>query len=466
MSFLFTLLLSLTANAQYRANSLILYDAKGILGSVTHVCSQDGQNLAFITTAHEVEASSCVISSDGKTQPGCLNVTNGLSFNGLPPQGRSVTLWKIDSTKDIAILKTPMTIFDIATPGCVTSSLMQRNDRSTKAVMDIDATMDLPEKSFVLEAYDANQGRMIRQDFTASIVKTISHGLPGREGTGPLYVLKSNAIPGYSGGAVLEKTPALMGDRQELVGIILAVDDKKIVLLPAAEIFQSFVGPSRIAEKKVSGGVLYISEKAIHYRSRIKDAGTGRVSDAGNGPTNALYGSGIVFLSKLNRRWLSISHYWSEAEPFPLERRRDLQNSSRLDGIYEENGQLFATSESTPMPKFLMNFEGCISQQAVVHSNGKRSAKDVSVCSSTSDRESHFSVGVDGVTYKITLQKNCMNGLCIITRKAVKSSKHSSSELPMDGLRTILDGSNSLTIEYSGGYTLKLGSTKIVGPLL
>lgn len=471
------LLLSLATWAENpHFHSLVVYDAKTLQprGSVTQVLPYlNPDRLYYVTAAHVYE------NSNGLVTP---------NLAGL----ETLTLEMIDSSLDLAILSSPIKLVAI---GALSTPFNQTLITYPK-VYDIQATQGFPQYQLALEGYDPVTNQLRRTEFQGSIAETHSSGLPGREGAEKLWMVNGRALPGYSGGALVENVPSPIPgrDRPYLRGIVLAVDPfaEKMIVLPYKEIHEAFFRWRSLKNKasvrteiKVPGGVKYLDSEAIHYRSgqgQFRDSGVGRTTDGTNLSIEGLFTSGITLPAFPHRRWLSIEDFWSEGEPYPRNKRALLKKT--FNGVYEENGQLFATSPSTSLPLlFEQREKNCEMQNS---SNGKKTI-NVFICSWKNERESVFALAIPQANskwsvYRIRLEKTATAQMPLPIRITAEHWNHSGSSqhlqnsienptpqgspMQRDGIRTFRINSTWLHIELSGGYQIRTGPQVLTGPVV
>lgn len=483
LNLLFVLSVSAWAQSPH-LHSLVVYDAKTLqpFGSATQVTNGlNSDRFFYITAAHVYENS------------------NGLITKNFYGQ-ESLKLEKIDSSLDLAILSSPVTAFKSAAVGALTMSFDQALITYPKAY-DIQATQGFPKHRLVLEGYDPITQQLKRTEFQGSIAEAYSPGLPGREGMEKILMVNGPARPGYSGGALVEVLPSPIPgqDRPQLRGIVLAVDpfSEKMIVLPAKEIFQSLLSlrskASVRTEIKVTGGVKYLDSGAVHYRSgigqfhdsgagRTTDGGAGRTTDGANFSSSGIFSSGITLPANPQRRWLSIEDFWSEGEPYPRSQRPLLQKT--FNGIYQENGQLLATSPDVSLPLlFEQREKQCEFEKAAV--SGQKNM-NVMVCSWKNKNESVFAIAIPQSTsrwavYRIRLEKSSAtqkptpiqisaehwvySGPSQQLQNLVQNPMPQGSPMQRDGLRTFQSGYTWLHVELSGGYQIRTATQIITGPL-
>ena len=498
-----------TGPIRYNSDVAVDFQTRAPLGSLTRLCKMTRDHkFLFVTAAHVIENSSCAqrLSSTGP-------VANCLAIQG---KEFSLTLEAIDSSKDVAILslhEQGVKIITFNNIGCVEN---YNESEPLPIVYDILAQLGLPNNKYALEGFDHRTGNVSRVEFQGSIGVSNERGLPGRDETGRLIMLlgSGSAIPGFSGGAVTDFSRV-----NNFIGMVIAVDvaGRQLVLLPSNIIeymaIQIMMGGKRIwrvSERSVPGGVEYLGTEskgskvnAIHYRcdrpgllkghgirSAIP-AGNGHRSDGSNVSRCGTYNSGIeVYIPRraIRQRWLSMGQ-WSEGEPFHLDQttRLKLMEPESLMGLYEESGNLFASSESVPLPVFFNGAsEECRPITLVKFPNSMQKAR---ICEHSERHLQTFSLAIpksDGKWHvlQMRLRRTC-NGSgdrCLVQResldfdlsrlKDINSRTDFNPNNIFDGFRTVTFGENYwLRVDFLGGLEIRERGTSgressAMGPMI
>jgi hypothetical protein len=359
-------------------SSVILRDGMTgtALGSATRICpTLELRNSLLLTHAHVVEKA------------------RSLKAEWALPSGYAVDakVLALDTQLDLALVAVQEDFISAFNP-CVELA----REVNAPQVYDLDAEIDLPQIPLELEAFAAEQSRLHRVKVTSPVAFALAPGLPGRAIPAPLLMIHAHGLPGVSGGFVQARVNGTLDDygtlisepepetwtpfahgSKEVIGLIVATDPRRdlLALLPSPVILkwlasQPLKRGSLMTEESFPGGVRYLDSGAIHLRAntsltpagtgrladggtgRLADGGTGRLADGGTGRTN-LRGQGLWLPQMAERTWLSVADLWSEGEPFPLASRPLLKESEALQGIYETNQGLFATSSAVPLPAWI-----------------------------------------------------------------------------------------------------------------
>jgi hypothetical protein len=524
-----------TTMVDQQGTSTTIQDSKTgkVLGTVTHSCLDRGDGRSyFLTNYHVVEESTSGLSvGDQGTVPAKLEFA--------------------DSCMDLALVSTPLT----ASSMICTEFPPAAGGINAEKVYEIEAAANQPKTTVDIESYDIDRGQMDRRRFDTVAGLSPANGLPGRECTGSLLLIDGHGLFGMSGGAAIgrfgpdgklalqsddEKAgiySPFSGTRHELLGLISGIDraHREIAIIPAPviekRILQYFEDPkkygSRITEKSVPGGVEYTDSGAIHYRGgerEIFDSGTGNAPPTGSGnqpppgsgnqpppgsgnqpppgsgnqppPGASLLGgswaTGISTVDHPDRRWLSIGDFWSELDPYPLDRRALLKTPASIEGIYEtKDHELYATSAKAPLPKLIAitnKDSPCYESSALQRKTGTEITYPVTVsyCEIDSGHGKILSIlyspprdnpaKIAPTLIQIRLDENCATSPCPVsitaksytvgdlslsqleglTRSPESLAKAPSNSLIREGLRQYESDQASVAIESTSGYQLAL----------
>lgn len=359
--FILSLLISIPSHAQsFATNAVQNSNTRQIVGSSMQIrtATNSRNPYQFITAAHVLENNSNIMIAGLSVKPVLLD--SAMDFVVLEPV--------LGRTNFELIANVP---YDLGTSYFGPSRYFEI---FRKKALIVPSTFHLSVKSretnsilLRVDGFDPRSNKLDRRFFRSPAILTNVGGIPGRDQQGSLLQFEADLVPGASGSPVTafvdeegeiydgETDPCLPRDlfcrwRPRVLGIVTSIvtSTHGISVLPIWTIVNRIESPITLVSPLLTK----------HFRNpgRGKNAGVQRGSDGGapRGSDGSIslngelqWSSGLRILDDPNKKWLDISDFWTENEPFN-ETLWSRSGSSRI-GIYEQN---FVLKRSGPEAKW------------------------------------------------------------------------------------------------------------------
>ncbi len=468
--------LSVLAGQPDYMSSLILInrDNNQVIGSASHICNASDQNsMGFITAAHVVEGVKNI-------EAVVFSEKSQVSYR------RKLDKVLVDSSKDLALLKSDRNLFDFFLP-CFGGPLISNLDLDLPESFDILTSTSQDKFRLEIEGYDSETKDIKTEVVIAPLVKSIQSGLPGRDNVGQLYMSQFKVKPGFSGGIVLgyaivdnyiRHTPdtnykwSITGPRRTMIGIVTAADPVhgRVAIIPfstinwwiADNIYK--VNNTKINENIINtlNGVYdkNLSALILQPTQSLKSVGLSSYGGVGTGrpavgdAARSQDLSGLIAQVEKDKRWLSLGDNWVEGDPLSLKAREQIAQNN-LNGIFVNTDGSFQKTTGAVFPKILnkdqlskalgadLNSE-CLKTQFQNIQTQRRI--DVNLCEKISVKQAEYQINSTEFKYALKLNQSdsekievmaMINDKSVNSVKSLRRAQNEDLDIKIEGLSGI-----------------------------